>query len=222
MPDRPYTTKTPGRATMDRLDPLPRLYRSALASGDFARTRNASRVLVNSKFVQDQANAIYAINAPRELSRRGHRLGAARWTHAGTLRPVGRLAHAAQGVRLSDPRPRAHARRKSPSADHRQQFPEPTGAGFPRRARARTGRGPHPGRQRQRRRTGRLLSAGAGGRLRPRPRAVRVGGPGSDGVRNAHRRRRGRRHPGDGHPRAHRAVDRTRRRRICRGVTTRL
>jgi glycosyltransferase involved in cell wall biosynthesis len=59
MPDRPYTTKTPGRAAIDRLDPLPGLYRSTLARGDRASTRSASRVLVNSQFVKTDVSAIY-------------------------------------------------------------------------------------------------------------------------------------------------------------------
>ncbi len=59
MPDRPYAMKSPRRAAIDRLDPLPGLYRSALAQRDRANTQSASRVLVNSQFVQSNVNAIY-------------------------------------------------------------------------------------------------------------------------------------------------------------------
>lgn len=63
MPDRPYSAASGHRAAFNRLDPLPRLYRSVLAQGDRTNTRAASRVLVNSEFAKAGIDPIYGIHA---------------------------------------------------------------------------------------------------------------------------------------------------------------
>lgn len=60
MPARPYDTGgARRRALLDTLDPLPRLYLATLKRIDRRNTRSAHTVLVNSKFVQQAAAAIY-------------------------------------------------------------------------------------------------------------------------------------------------------------------
>ncbi len=222
MPDRPYTTKTSRRATIDRVDPLPRLYRSALASGDFARTRSASRVLVNSKFVQNQANAIYAINA--HVSYLGVDTA---WAQPGgdSRRPFVLSVGSLTPLKGFDFLIRALARipaESRPPLTIASNFQNPPERAFLEEL--------------ARERGVALTLAGnvSDAELADFYRRARVvayapvrepfgsGRPGSDGVRYADRRRRGRRHPGDGHPRAHRVVDPTRRRRIRRRITTSL
>lgn len=64
MPERPYErTGSRLRALLDRIDPLPALYYGALKRVDRRNTRSASRVLVNSQFMQDSVQRIYGVDA---------------------------------------------------------------------------------------------------------------------------------------------------------------
>ncbi len=64
MPERPYDKKPAGwRAALNGLDPLPRLYHTALRTNDWNNTRSADRILVNSKFVKQSVERIYQTKA---------------------------------------------------------------------------------------------------------------------------------------------------------------
>jgi glycosyltransferase involved in cell wall biosynthesis len=62
MPDRPYGDEAIGRRRiLNRLDPLPSLYRRMLRSVDQLNTRSARTVLVNSRFMARAVADIYGV-----------------------------------------------------------------------------------------------------------------------------------------------------------------
>lgn len=64
MPSRPYDTgRSNLRSIVDRLDPLPAVYLSTLKRRDLENTRQANRVLVNSRFVRASVSRIYDLDA---------------------------------------------------------------------------------------------------------------------------------------------------------------
>jgi glycosyltransferase involved in cell wall biosynthesis len=64
MPARPYDDQAVGRRrVLNRLDPLPAIYRRLLRARDRANTRAAGRVLVNSRFMADAVSRIYGVGA---------------------------------------------------------------------------------------------------------------------------------------------------------------
>jgi glycosyltransferase involved in cell wall biosynthesis len=70
MPFRPYDDRGSSlRRTLDRIDPLPRTYRSLLRRRDRRNLRSARKVLVNSEFVRGAVRKIYGVEA--EVSRLG-------------------------------------------------------------------------------------------------------------------------------------------------------
>jgi glycosyltransferase involved in cell wall biosynthesis len=64
MPGRPYDKGSAGwRRALNAVDPLPRLYRSALRTADQANTRRAGAVLVNSRYMARAVETIYGVGA---------------------------------------------------------------------------------------------------------------------------------------------------------------
>lgn len=64
MPDRPYDDKAVGRRrVLNKVDPLPAIYRGLLRRRDRENTRAAGRVLVNSKFMAGAVSRIYGVDA---------------------------------------------------------------------------------------------------------------------------------------------------------------
>jgi glycosyltransferase involved in cell wall biosynthesis len=64
MPSRPYDDEAIGRRrVLNRLDPLPALYRRKLRQRDRVNTQGAGTVLVNSRFTADGVARIYGVNA---------------------------------------------------------------------------------------------------------------------------------------------------------------
>lgn len=63
MPPRPYVGAERRRTTLNRIDPLPGIYRSMLADVDRRNVLSADRVLVNSRFMRGVVNPIYDIDA---------------------------------------------------------------------------------------------------------------------------------------------------------------
>jgi glycosyltransferase involved in cell wall biosynthesis len=64
MPSRPYDDEAVGRRrVLNRLDPLPAVYRQRLRSRDQRNTRSAGSVLVNSRFMADAVSRIYGVRA---------------------------------------------------------------------------------------------------------------------------------------------------------------
>jgi glycosyltransferase involved in cell wall biosynthesis len=62
MPSRPYDDMAVARRrTLNRLDPLPALYRRALRKADRTNTRSAGTVLVNSRFTAEAVSGIYGV-----------------------------------------------------------------------------------------------------------------------------------------------------------------
>ena len=62
-PDRPYLRSTGLRGTIDRIDPLIRLYRGTLARIDRSNARAARLVLANSAYSQATLRRIYGLHA---------------------------------------------------------------------------------------------------------------------------------------------------------------
>jgi glycosyltransferase involved in cell wall biosynthesis len=64
MPTRPYDARDSlARRSLNRLDPLPGLYRRELKKRDARNLRSAGRVLVNSNFVRQSVERIYQVQA---------------------------------------------------------------------------------------------------------------------------------------------------------------
>ncbi|HID51794.1 MAG TPA: glycosyltransferase family 1 protein [Anaerolineae bacterium] len=64
MPPRPYDDDhSSRRALLNRVDPLPGMYRSRIKEIDQRNTRQAGMVLVNSRFMQDVVSRIYEVAA---------------------------------------------------------------------------------------------------------------------------------------------------------------
>lgn len=62
MPERPYDRKhSRSKLLMDRMDPLPGIYFGALKRQDRQNIRSAQSVLVNSAFMQQAVQSIYAV-----------------------------------------------------------------------------------------------------------------------------------------------------------------
>ncbi len=63
LPTRPYDNGNGRwRRALNRMDPLPGLYRSALKDGDLRNVRSSSGVLVNSEFVRAAVKRIYDVD----------------------------------------------------------------------------------------------------------------------------------------------------------------
>ena len=62
-PGRPYGRRSVGLRLLDAVDPLLRAYRLALRRADWASLRSATRVLVNSRFTQENVRCIYGVDA---------------------------------------------------------------------------------------------------------------------------------------------------------------
>jgi glycosyltransferase involved in cell wall biosynthesis len=63
MPSRPYDDEAIGRRrALNRLDPLPALYRRKLRQHDCVNTQSAGMVLVNSRFTAEGVTRIYGVN----------------------------------------------------------------------------------------------------------------------------------------------------------------
>jgi glycosyltransferase involved in cell wall biosynthesis len=79
-PVRPYDqAELTRRQVLNKIDPLPALYRSTLQANDLRNTRTAKKVLVNSRFTQSAVNRIYGVNS--EVSYHG--------IDTGFFRPLG-------------------------------------------------------------------------------------------------------------------------------------
>lgn len=64
MPARPYNQDAlKHRKVLNRIDPLPGLYRRSLGKNDYQNTRKANKVLVNSKFTSKAVENIYGLKA---------------------------------------------------------------------------------------------------------------------------------------------------------------
>lgn len=64
VPPRPYLAgKHALRRTFDRLDPLPRLFHSALRRADYENLRRATLVLVNSEHSRERVRSVYGAEA---------------------------------------------------------------------------------------------------------------------------------------------------------------
>jgi glycosyltransferase involved in cell wall biosynthesis len=63
MPQRPYEQPATMRESLDRIDPLIRLYYGLLSRRDRRNTRRATRVLVNSQFMREAVSGIYGRDA---------------------------------------------------------------------------------------------------------------------------------------------------------------
>ena len=64
MPPRPYDRpEASHRQLLDRVDPLPGLYRRKLKENDRVNMRSADLVLANSKFIQNSVMQIYQVDA---------------------------------------------------------------------------------------------------------------------------------------------------------------
>lgn len=64
MPLRPYDDENfPRRQLLNKIDPLPGLYHKVLKRIDRQNTRQADKVLVNSKFMETSVNRIYQVKA---------------------------------------------------------------------------------------------------------------------------------------------------------------
>jgi len=62
-PPRPYGRHSPLKRALDKVDLLDALYRAALCRADRSSLRNASRVLVNSRFTQEKVRRIYGVES---------------------------------------------------------------------------------------------------------------------------------------------------------------
>ena len=62
-PPRPYVRRSPLKRALDKVDLLDTLYRAALGRADRSSLRNASRVLVNSRFTQENVRRIYGVQS---------------------------------------------------------------------------------------------------------------------------------------------------------------
>src|SRR5690606_16640330 len=64
MPSRPYDDRAIGRRRLlNRVDPLPGMYRSRLRHTDRANLRRADTVLVNSRFMAGTIREVYGVDA---------------------------------------------------------------------------------------------------------------------------------------------------------------
>lgn len=64
MPDRPYYQTEKGlRHLLNRVDPLPKMYKSRLKRNDQENLNQADLVLVNSRYIQRQVREIYGVDA---------------------------------------------------------------------------------------------------------------------------------------------------------------
>ncbi len=64
MPARPYAARSSGlRRSVDRVDPLPGLYRAALGRTDRDNLRRASMILVNSEYTRGTVREVYGVEA---------------------------------------------------------------------------------------------------------------------------------------------------------------
>ncbi|MDH4135773.1 MAG: glycosyltransferase, partial [Anaerolineae bacterium] len=60
---RPYRRRSFGLRLLDAVDPLLRVYRLALRRADWASLHSATRVLVSSRFTQENVRRIYGVDA---------------------------------------------------------------------------------------------------------------------------------------------------------------
>jgi glycosyltransferase involved in cell wall biosynthesis len=64
MPPRPYDqVELKRRQILNKIDPLPSIYRETRRKNDWENTRSARRVLVNSKYTKEAVDKIYGVDA---------------------------------------------------------------------------------------------------------------------------------------------------------------